>query len=137
MRQIIHNKEYRFVIQGKAESFRTSAALKYKNKVAKLAREVFNQPLVDKQVEIRINYFHTRIRRMDMDNVAKCIIDALNGIAYEDDQQVSSQKSTSHHLEKYICLSDEPIDIIKPLMDFSEYTFVRIREVSIQRSPWS
>ena len=131
MRQVIHNKEYRFVIPGKAESFRTAAGPKYKAKVAELAREVFDQPLVDKKVEIRINYFHTKTRRMDMDNVAKCIMDALNGIAYEDDQQVSSQRSTSHHLENYIRLSDEPIDIIKPLMGLDEYTFVRIREVGI------
>lgn len=136
MRQVLHNKEYRFVIPGKAESFRTSAAARYKAKVAMLAREVFSQPLTNKKVEIRINYFHLRNRRMDMDNVSKCILDALNGIAYEDDRQVSSQRSSSHHLKRFIRLSDEPVDIIKPLKEMNEYTFVRIREAGIENSPW-
>jgi Holliday junction resolvase RusA-like endonuclease len=127
---ILHNREYRFIVAGKAESFRTAAAPKYKAKVAQAASMVFAEPLANQMVEIRIDYFHLQSRRMDMDNVAKCIMDALTGIAYQDDKQVSSQRSSSHHLRKLFRLNDEPVDIIKPLKDYDEYVVVRVREVN-------
>lgn len=135
MVKVLHNREYRFVVPGKAESFRTPGASQYKDKVAEIASKIFSQPLIDQKVEVRINYFHFQERRMDMDNVAKCIMDALNGIAYQDDRQVSSQRSSSHHLQKFFRLSNEPVDIVKPLKDYDEYAIVRIREVNPEDNP--
>lgn len=41
------------------------------------------------------------IVKPDLDNVAKCVLDALNGVAYKDDNQI-----VELHIEKYY--SDEP-----------------------------
>ena len=41
------------------------------------------------------------ITKPDLDNVSKCILDALNGIAYKDDSQVVDLHITKHY-------SDEP-----------------------------
>lgn len=129
MSRIFHNKEYRLVVPGKAESFRMPAAKEYKEKVTESASKVFKKPIPDKKVEMRINYFHPKERRMDMDNVAKCIMDALTGIAYKDDEQVALQQSSSHFLQKTFRIDNEPVDIIKPLEEFDEYVIIRIREV--------
>jgi Holliday junction resolvase RusA-like endonuclease len=129
MTKIFHNREYRVVVPGKAESFRMASAREYKEKVRKIASNVFTKVIPHKKVEMRINYFHPEERRMDMDNVAKCIMDALIGIAYKDDRQVSLQQSSSHFLKKTFRIDNEPVDIVKPLEQFNEYVIVRIREV--------
>ena len=42
-------------------------------------------------IALRIEYYRAKPKRaMDLDNVAKVAIDALNGIAWLDDQQLSS-----------------------------------------------
>lgn len=64
-----------------------------------------------------------------MDNVAKCVLDALNGIAYVDDRQVPRQSAHAHNLRERFTLSGGPVDLIKPLVAHAEYVFVRVREV--------
>jgi len=122
-------KEYRFVIPGKAESFRSQKARAYKERVKGIARRIFKSKPTQKQVDVIIDYFHMTPRRMDMDNVSKCVMDALNGIAYVDDVQVRYQTSGAHDLTKPIYLESGPVDLIKPLEAHKEYVFVRMREV--------
>jgi len=62
-----------------------------------------------------------------MDNVSKCILDALNGLAYADDRQVGLHKGTDHDLRQWVSLSDS-VDLIKPLAEHDEYVIVRIRK---------
>jgi hypothetical protein len=64
---------------------------------------------------------------MDMDNVSKCILDALNGLAYADDKQVGLHKATDHDLSQWVSLSDS-VDLVKPLAEHDEYIIVRIRK---------
>lgn len=70
---------------------------------------------------------------MDMDNIAKCILDALTGIAYSDDVQVDLQSSTDHDLSTMIRISGS-VDMVKPLAKHEEYVFIRIREKRKGRS---
>ena len=126
MIRIYVNTEYYVVVPGKAYSFRSPHAKDYKKLVKKMAKNVFDHPLSD-NVEVRIDCFHTKPIRSDMDNIAKCILDALNGIAYTDDKQARLQKSTSHWLQEIICINGGPVDLIKPLADYDEYVFIRIR----------
>lgn len=63
-----------------------------------------------------------------MDNVAKCILDALNGLAYHDDAQVRIESSTAYSLHEPVCIPGGPVDIVKPLAQYDEYIFIRIRE---------
>ena len=86
------------------------------------------QPLAD-AVEIRIDYFHTAKRRCDMDNVAKAVMDALNGLAYDDDQLATLQSATAYDLTRRITLTAGPVDLVKPLKTHKDYVMVRIRVV--------
>ena len=119
-------REYRFVIPGRAVSFRSPVAMDYRKRVRRCARPLFRKPL-DLALEIRLDYFHCHARRVDMDNVSKCVLDGLNGLAYRDDRLATVQTSKSHDLRKRIDLHDGPIDLVKPLRRHKEYLFVRIR----------
>ena len=103
------------------------AAKEYKDKIRDIAKKIIDHPLTN-PVDIKIYYFHSINRRMDMDNVAKCIMDALNGLAYQDDRIVREQTSRSYDLRKHLRIHDT-VDIIKPLMKYSDYVFVRISEL--------
>ena len=62
-----------------------------------------------------------------MDNISKCILDALNGLAYVDDWQVTVQSSSAHDLAELAHLPEGPVDLVKPLQKYTQYLFVRIR----------
>lgn len=64
---------------------------------------------------------------MDMDNVAKCVLDALNGVAYVDDKQVRVQSAKAYLLRSPVEIWDGPVDLIKPLSKYEEYVFIRVR----------
>ena len=126
MRSYLNIPEFRLVVPGKPESFRTKRAVSYKKRVRQMAQNVFALPLLGR-VHVFLDYFHTRRRRMDMDNLSKCILDALTGVAYLDDRQVFLQSSVDHDLTSVTRISG-CVDLVKPLADFEEYVFVRIRD---------
>ncbi len=119
--------EYRFAVPGPAQSFRSPKAMRYRARVARCARPVFRSKPLEVPLEIRLDYFHSSERRFDMDNVAKCVMDGLNGIAYEDDQLAKLQASKAHDLRSRIHLEGGPLDLVKPLRRYRQYLFVRIR----------
>ena len=95
-----------------------------------MAQAIIPEPFVGEIVEVRIDYFHTNRRRVDMDNVAECILDALNGVAYADNQQVRLQATTPYSLGSPVRIYGGRIDIIKPLAQYNEYVFIRVRGYS-------
>ena len=119
--------EYRFVVPGRAISFRSPRARVYKRTVRNAARRVFSGPASNQKVNVFVDYFHTKPRRVDVDNVAKCILDALSGIAYVDDRQVRIQKAAAYSLQSIVHIFGGPVDLVKPLKTLREYVFVRIR----------
>ena len=105
MRQLHKSPEHRIVIPGKAVSFRSPKSGAYKNLIQDAARRIFAKPIEGDIVEVRLNYFHLSPRRMDMDNIAKCVLDALNGIAYVDDRQVRLQAAEAYSLTSAIYIA--------------------------------
>lgn len=69
-----------------------------------------------------------------MDNISKCVIDAMNGIVYSDDLQVRLQSSCSFDISKPVRMSGIPVDIVKPLVSINEYLFVRLGFPDMQPS---
>ena len=128
MRTGYSTPEYRLVIPGRAFSFRSLKAIAYKELIRSIARGIFSEPLSTYNIEVRIDYFHVHRRRVDMDNVAKCILDALNGLAYHDDAQVRIERATAYSLHEPVYIPGGPVDLVKPLAQYDEYIFIRIRE---------
>jgi Holliday junction resolvase RusA-like endonuclease len=128
--RISHIPEYRVVVPGKAVSFRSPNAGAYKRRVAMLARRVFARPCSQEHVQFLIDYFHADRRRMDVDNIAKAVMDALNAIAYRDDRQVRVVHAQAHYTGDTFVLPEGPADLVKPLAMYPEYLFLRVRAVS-------
>jgi hypothetical protein len=125
--RILDALEYRFVVPGPAVSFRSRKAKAYKAKVRScLPLRLKNRP-VRAHCEVRLDYFHSSQRRFDMDNVAKCVLDAMNQIAYTDDRLARLQSATAHDLTRRFTLSGGPVDLVKTLRMYSDYLIVRIR----------
>jgi Holliday junction resolvase RusA-like endonuclease len=133
MTRFTHAVEHRFVVPGRAVSFRSARAAWYKKHVRAIALAVFPKTPPRQEVEVFLDYFHALRRRVDVDNITKCVLDALNGIAYVDDQQVLHQYSRAYNLAEPLFVIGGPVDLVKPLAKHDEYLFVRVRAVSGRR----
>jgi Holliday junction resolvase RusA-like endonuclease len=119
--------EYRFVVPGRAVSFRSPKAKAHKVKVRGCLPARLKKRPIRESCEIRLDYFHTSPRRFDMDNVAKCVLDAMNNVAYTDDQLARLQSATAHDLTRRFTLRSGPVDLVKPLRVYLDYLVVRVR----------
>lgn len=127
MVRILNVLEHRFAVPGKAVSFRSPRAKAYKEAVRRCMPSRMRERPLRTECEVRLDYFHSSVRRFDMDNVAKCVLDAMNGVAYTDDKLAKLQSATAHDLNRRFTLSGGPVDLVKPLRKHSDYLFVRIR----------
>ena len=60
--------------------------MEFKKAVQEICRNV--DTFGDKPVEVSIILYPRDKRLLDIDNVCKCVLDSMNGIIYDDDQQV-------------------------------------------------
>ena len=124
---VIENRmELLLVVPGQARSFRSPVAAEYTRDIQSIARDCVVAPLEEDDIEVRLDYFHKGYRRVDMDNVSKLVLDALNGIAYRDDRQVRTQSSRSHCVDEVVSIYRDVFDLVKPLAEMDEYLVVRV-----------
>jgi Holliday junction resolvase RusA-like endonuclease len=111
------NRQYRKGKQGNiystAGKFKASVAWVAKEAIGKIKGEyVF--PLC-RPVSVHIDYYFPDRRRRDCTNFDKAILDALNGIIYEDDSQVGSNFNFFGYrasFAKYLCPDNPRIEIL-------------------------
>lgn len=127
MRYVDHRLEYRLVIPGNAKSFRSKDAQAYKQEIRITAKKNVSQQFLGREIEVRLDYFYTGRRRPDMDNITKCVLDALSGVAYADDRQVRVASAVAHFLGEIVQINGGPVDLVKPLAHYQRYLFIRIR----------
>jgi len=60
--------------------------MEFKKAVQEICRNVAT--FGDKPVEVSIILYPRDKRLLDIDNICKCVLDSMNGIIYDDDQQV-------------------------------------------------
>lgn len=70
----------------RVKSWQTDVAVEAQNAMREVGR--FNQPY-EKQIAVRMIFILGNSRRVDLDNLSKCVLDGLNGIVFNDDMQVS------------------------------------------------
>lgn len=67
----------------------------YENHVAWLARIAMGErPPMTAAVGVRMDFQRTDRRRVDLDNMAKAVMDAINGVCFVDDWQVEDLHAT-------------------------------------------
>lgn len=96
----------RLGIQGRtAYIYTPEKTLEYEKLVGWIAKSLGCRP-VQGPISVALDVF-TR-RKMDVDNVAKSVLDGLNGIAYEDDDQVVELLVRKHLVKD---AADERVEI--------------------------
>ena len=94
---------FEFIVQGPPRSAQThspAALRKWKNNVIDAATHCIpaGAVVVTERIRLRVAYYHDGLAAgLDLDNMAKPIQDALNGVVYEDDSQIvdSTLRATS------------------------------------------
>lgn len=69
----------------RVKAWQTDVAIAAQDAMRKLGR--FNEPLQE-QLSVSLLFFLGNNRRVDIDNLSKAVLDGLNGIVFQDDQQV-------------------------------------------------
>ena len=90
------------------------------------ARNHFQAPLDDDDLLIRIKYFYHGITRLDTDNISKPICDALNGIAYHDDQQIRNREVEKCPLTGAYRLPGVPQNVAIALTQGNDFVWVQL-----------
>lgn len=72
-------KDYEEIVQ---IAYKNAGGTKFEGAVVMRISAVYKAPK-------KSMLYHNRTKKPDLDNIAKAIMDGLNGIAYEDDSQVS------------------------------------------------
>jgi hypothetical protein len=90
------DKEYRFIIPGRAYSGAGKNATSYKAKIHEIAAGIITQPFTQNFIRLKVDYFHKGKHRVDRDNLLKCISDGLKGVAYSDDSQIGHAEAFDH-----------------------------------------
>ncbi|GDX40407.1 hypothetical protein LBMAG21_06990 [Armatimonadota bacterium] len=98
--------EFEFVVVGQPTSFNTKGKGRpqkkkrdnWQDNVKNAARKVMPPPATLLPVEVFISTYFTR-QPVDVDNVLKDIMDAMNGVAYNDDKQVYKVTSERVYLK--------------------------------------
>ncbi len=89
------NPLYTIWVDGKPLNYRNKSKrirAAYKGRIQTEAKKVVNNPWSSKRIDVEIWFSADSAVRPDVDNVAKPILDALQGIVYVNDFQVRSVK---------------------------------------------
>jgi crossover junction endodeoxyribonuclease RusA len=72
---------------GRGRHYTPKRTRDYERSVAMFARMAGAEPIVG-PVRVEVSFWRSSKRRCDLDNLVKSVTDALNGLAYADDQQI-------------------------------------------------
>ncbi len=82
-----------FIVVGapRSANANTRSRRRWRERVARAARERLQEEsgLTDQDISVLIIYFYQGETSLDVDNIAKSLLDGLKGILFRDDQQVS------------------------------------------------
>ncbi len=76
-----------FTTHRDGKRYKSKASVAYHEEAGWIARQAFAEPLRGR-VQVQIRYWPKRGVGLDVDNVAKCALDALKGICWIDDSQI-------------------------------------------------
>jgi len=78
-------------------------------------------------VAVTITYFFQE-RAPDVDNIPKPILDALNGVVYVDDEQVSDLLCRKRDLDADLLIRNPSADLMRYLRDSRQVVHIQVKE---------
>ena len=80
-------------------------------------------------LRVEIFYFFSQGGRIDLDNLAKPICDALNNLVYVDDSQISELYLRKLNMEGGFRLRETPTELAAALQKGGDFVYVNISEL--------
>jgi len=70
-------------------SLKSRGYRQYQDRIKREVQALHRRPFQGRDLYVQVVWFHSRKERQDLDNIAKRILDALKGAAYDDDSSVA------------------------------------------------
>ncbi len=107
----------------------------WKQKVAQAARSRWpvGQPPFSADVKVTIIYFYEDITFIDVDAIAKYVLDGLEGVAYEDDRIVSDLTLRKANQLGDRSVANPPAVLADALGQYAQFVYVRVTEAPDHR----
>ena len=99
---------------------------RWQNTVANAARSVCATPLDGNHLVITIRFYYNTLPDFDTDNISKPICDALKGVAYHDDNQLSDRNIGRRDIKGSYRLQDVSTEFAQALEDGQDFIHVKI-----------
>jgi len=97
--------------------------------VSSAAKNVCATPLQGDNLEIRITIYYNGLPTFDNDNVLKPLCDALKGICYTDDHQISTHHISRRPLEGYAGRIKNPSpELLDAISRKKDFVYIEISE---------
>jgi len=126
----MRKKNYIFIVSGKAYAPRSSHVASYKDKVKQIVCQHISSPLSG-NIDLRLEYvFRESKNRLDQDNLSKTYCDALEGVAYTDDNQVHHSEVTLYNMNSSFKITGVPLtEEIIDCFNQEAFTIVRLKVI--------
>jgi hypothetical protein len=126
-----------FVVVGAPVSQQTHnrpSLQRWKQKVRAEAAKAWSLPPVTTELRFVVTHFYTRLRRpMDDDNLLKPLRDALIGLVYNDDAQITDSASRQSSLDLPFNLDEAPALLIEALTLGIGFVYIRVEDAPDHR----
>jgi hypothetical protein len=102
--------EHFIIIPGRGYSGWARSKGDYKVRIGEIAAKSIANPLVQRNLYVRVDYFYHSGHRVDGDNLLKSICDGLERVAYIDDNQIN-------HYEVFLYNISLAYTVVDPISD--------------------
>ena len=121
------------IVKGRPVSIRASSRSRnkkqWKDRVKNAARRVFPTPLDDIDLKITITIFYNSAPDFDTDNISKPICDALEGVAYHNDNQLMDRNARRRDINSSFRLEDVEPELAIAIAEGEEFVAIQIEKV--------
>jgi len=122
---------YRIIVPGIPRSSRARSRSTWMNQVSSIAESVCTSPLEGDDLVIDITIYYTGLPTFDNDNVLKPICDALEGVCYHNDHQISEHRIRRRALKGFSgSIKDVSPELFEALKRGDDFVSIEISRVS-------
>src|SRR5215472_10632611 len=93
---------------------------RWRERVSRAARDRLQEEPIDQDIGILIIYFYHGETSLDVDNIAKSLLDGLKGVLFRDDQQVSELRVRKSHLSTGLSLIGASLYLLETIERMSQ-----------------
>lgn len=98
--------------------------------VTRIARNEFSTIMHNPiQVKVDITYYYDEIVDFDLDNMCKLILDSMNGIVYDDDNQVADLNPRRKRKMGSFRISNPPTGFIDSMASRESFVVIEVYEI--------